>query len=360
MNDFEQLNDITAPLLYWYQGAARDLPWRRDPTPYHVWISEIMLQQTRVEAVRGYYARFLAAFPTVAALSEADDDQLNKVWQGLGYYSRARNLKRAAVMLMRDFGGELPADHAALLTLPGVGAYTAGAIGSIAFGLPTPAVDGNVLRVVTRLCANGMDITKQATKDRVTAALAAMYPQTPDEAAMMTQALMELGAVVCVPGGAPHCTECPLASTCLAHAEGRETEFPKKPPRRARTVENRTIFMLRHEGRYAIRRRPEMGLLSGLWEFPGVDEEIGADGVSDILARWGITARSVAPIAPAKHIFTHIEWHMTGYLCETQGTSDAFLWETPKEILGRYSVPSAFRAYLRLLDADTADGIASV
>ena len=349
MNKYELLSDIIAPLLYWYPGAARDLPWRREPTPYHVWISEIMLQQTRVEAVRGYYERFLAAFPTVADLAAADDDRLNKVWQGLGYYSRARNLKKAAVMLMDAFGGELPADHAALLTLPGIGAYTAGAIGSIAFGLPTPAVDGNVLRVVQRVCADRQDIMKQSTKDAVTSALAAVYPQTPEEAGMMTQALMELGATVCVPGGAPHCDECPLASLCRAHAAGEETAYPVKAPKRARTVQARTVYLLRCDGRYAIRRRPETGLLSGLWEFPNTDGIQDAVQAAECLARWGLTAQSIVPIPPAKHIFTHIEWHMSGYLCDVETPGGGFVWVSAETIAGQYSIPSAFAAFLRLL-----------
>ena len=347
--DSSFLNEMTAPLLYWYQGAARDLPWRRDPTPYHVWISEIMLQQTRVEAVRGYYERFLAAFPTVEALSAADDDALNKVWQGLGYYSRARNLKKAAIAIVRDWGGRLPADRDALLRLPGIGAYTAGAIGSIAFGLPTPAVDGNVLRVVTRVCADDSDITKQTTKDAVTDALEAIYPRTPDEASMMTQALMELGATVCVPNGAPHCAECPLSSLCRAHAAGTELNYPNKSPKKGRTHVEKTVFLLRCGDRYAIRKRPMSGLLAGLWEFPSVDRHLAADDVVGYLREWGFTAAEVTKLPDAKHIFTHIEWHMTGYLCEIPCLADAFQWATAGEIAEHYSVPSAFRAYLDLL-----------
>ena len=343
------LNEITAPLLYWYQGAARDLPWRREPTPYHVWISEIMLQQTRVEAVKGYYARFLGAFPTVEALAAADDDALNKVWQGLGYYSRARNLKKAAVALVRDFGGQLPADHSALLTLPGIGAYTAGAIASIAFGLPTPAVDGNVLRVVTRLCADDSDITKQTTKDAVTDALEAIYPRTPEDAAMMTQALMELGATVCVPNGAPHCAECPLASLCCAHAEGTELNYPNKPPKKGRTLVDKTVFLLRCGDRYAIRQRPDEGLLAGLWEFPSVDRHLAPEEVVGYLQTLGLTAAEVTQLPDAKHIFTHIEWHMRGYEVRVREEIPSYVWADVDEIQDIYSIPSAFKAFLARL-----------
>lgn len=347
--DSFHLNEITAPLLYWYQGAARDLPWRRDPAPYHVWISEIMLQQTRVEAVKGYYAHFLDAFPTVEALAAADDDLLNKVWQGLGYYSRARNLKKAAVMLVRDFGGALPADRDALLTLPGIGAYTAGAIGSIAFGLPTPAVDGNVLRVVTRLCAYEEDITRQTTKDAVTDALESIYPQTPDEASMMTQALMELGATVCVPNGAPHCEECPLASLCRAHAEGTELNYPNKPPKKGRTQVDKTVFLLRCGDRYAIRKRPDEGLLAGLWEFPSVDRHLAPEEVIGYLRDLGFAPAEVTQLPDAKHIFTHIEWHMRGYEVRVKEEIPSYVWADVGEIRDVYSIPSAFKSFLALL-----------
>lgn len=346
------LNEMTAPLLYWYQGAARDLPWRRDVTPYHVWISEIMLQQTRVEAVKGYYARFLEAFPTVEALAAAEDDVLNKVWQGLGYYSRARNLKKAAIRLVEDYNGVLPADYEALLSLPGIGAYTAGAIGSIAFGLPTPAVDGNVLRVVTRLCADDADIMKQTTKDSVTAALAEIYPETPDEAAMMTQALMELGATVCVPNGAPHCEECPLASLCQAHADGEELLYPNKPPKKGRTRVDKTVFLLRCGNRYAIRKRPDEGLLSGLWEFPSVDAVLDEQEAVSCLRRGGLAVEAVERIPDAKHIFTHIEWHMRGYLVSVRNEHPSYVWADAEEIRQIYSIPSAFKAFLGLLHAN--------
>jgi len=343
------LNEITAPLLYWYQGAARDLPWRRDPTPYHVWISEIMLQQTRVEAVRGYYARFLEAFPTVETLAAADDDALNKVWQGLGYYSRARNLKKAAIALVENYNGCLPADHKALLSLPGIGAYTAGAIASIAFGLPTPAVDGNVLRVVTRLCADDSDIMKQTTKDDVTAALAEVYPQTPEEAAMMTQALMELGATVCVPNGVPHCAECPLASVCMAHRANEELRYPNKPPKKGRTIVDKTVFLLRCGDRYAIRRRPPTGLLSGLWEFPSVDAVLEESEAAAYLREQGFVPETLARTPDAKHIFTHIEWHMRGYAVCVKEELPPFVWADVSEIRDIYSIPSAFKAFLARL-----------
>ncbi len=351
MHNEHILNEISVPLLYWYAASARDLPWRRDVTPYHVWISEIMLQQTRVEAVKGYYERFLAAFPTVADLAAADDDVLNKVWQGLGYYSRARNLKKAAIIMMEQYGGELPRDHAALLSLPGIGAYTAGAIASIALGQPTPAVDGNVLRVVTRLCACYDDIAKQTTKDDVTAALEGVYPRTPHEASAFTQSLMELGATVCVPNGAPHCADCPVRDLCLAYKKGITDVLPVKAPKKARTAVDRTVLLLRLGKRWAICKRPDTGLLAGLWEFPSFDGQMAENDVLAYLRTQGIAVGGIRKTPPAKHIFTHIEWHMTGWICEIscEAAQLPFTFVTPEDIRETYSIPSAYKAFLHII-----------
>ena len=339
--------DIVTPLLYWYADSARVLPWRTEPTPYHVWISEIMLQQTRVEAVKPYYRRFLEALPNPAALAAVDDDALNKLWQGLGYYSRARNLKRAACEIVEKYGGELPSSYDALRALPGIGAYTAGAIASIAFGLPEPAVDGNVLRVISRLTADASDITKQQTKDSVTEELRKIYPRTPDEACAMTQALMELGATVCVPNGAPHCRDCPLADQCLAHRAGNEEDYPVKAPKKGRRIEEKTVFLLECDGHYAVRRRPEEGLLAGLWEFPWAEGFLSENEAENYVRDMGCTAAGAPERLPdAKHIFTHIEWHMRGYRIPVSAVPEPLVSASGAEIRDSYCVPSAFRAYL--------------
>lgn len=349
MNE-ELLSACPAPLLYWYAGEARVLPWRSEPTPYHVWISEIMLQQTRVEAVKPYYARFLEVLPDPAALAAVDDETLNKLWQGLGYYSRARNLKRAAQEIVSRYGGVLPASYEALRALPGIGAYTAGAIASIAFGLPEPAVDGNVLRVVSRLTADDADIAKQTTKDRVTEELRAIYPQIPDEARAFTQALMELGATVCVPNGAPHCGRCPLSELCRAHAAGKENAYPVKAPKKERRTEEKTVFLLTADGEFAIRKRPEKGLLSGLWEFPCAEGILSSAEAAGFAAENGcVPVSSPVPLGDAKHIFTHIEWHMTGYLIPVSAISPAFVGAKPDVIRDVYCIPSAYKAYLAFL-----------
>ena len=258
----DELTRLPIPLLQWYHENARTLPWRSDPTPYHVWVSEIMLQQTRVAAVLEYYRRFMEALPTVADLAAVEEDKLLKLWQGLGYYNRARNLQKAARQVVEDFGGTFPGDYETLLGLSGVGEYTAGAIASIAFGQPVPAVDGNVLRVVSRLTGDGSDITKPETKKRMWADLKAVIPvRSPGD---FNQAMMDLGATVCLPNGAPLCEKCPAADFCRARLEGRTGELPYKPPKKARRVEDRVVFLLFHEGKVALRQRPKKGLLGAL------------------------------------------------------------------------------------------------
>ena len=268
-----QLDQLPIPLLQWYRENARVLPWRSDPTPYHVWVSEIMLQQTRVAAVLDYYRRFMEALPTVADLAAVEEDRLMKLWQGLGYYNRARNLQKAARQVAEDFGGAFPDTYEGLLTLSGVGEYTAGAIASIAFGVPVPAVDGNVLRVVARISGDGGDIARPDTKARMRAALQAVLPV--DAPGDFNQALMELGATVCLPNGAPLCDRCPAADFCTARREERTGELPVKAAKKARRIEARTVFLIFWEKKVALRRRPGLGLLAGLvvlvlGDFPGL------------------------------------------------------------------------------------------
>ena len=348
------LSSIIEPLLAWYEQNRRSLPWRDHPTPYHVWLSEIMLQQTRIEAVIPYYERFLAACPTVKALAEIDDEALMKLWEGLGYYSRARNLKKAAVTIVKEHGGELPADYAALLSLSGIGEYTAGAIASIAFGLPEPAVDGNVLRVIARLTADESDILQASTKRRVTEALRAVYPHKASQAANMTQALMELGERVCIPNGTPHCDECPLGATCPTRAQALFDRIPYRSPKKARKIQPRTIFVLTCGDKAALCKRPDRGLLAGLWEFVGVDEHMDPAAAQALLKGQGMVDAELYPLPDATHIFSHVEWHMRGYLVHCPGeipkwqTRD-LVWVTQKEISEQYAVPGAYRAFVGAL-----------
>ncbi len=332
----KELEQLPIPLLLWYRDNARDLPWRREPTPYRVWLSEVMLQQTRVAAVLDYYRRFLAAAPTVQALAELGEDELMKLWQGLGYYSRARNLQKAARQIMEDFGGEFPGDYPSIRSLAGVGDYTAGAVASIAFGLPTPAVDGNVLRVVSRICADEGDILSPATKKRYTKALEEIIPTKAP--GTFNQAMMELGATVCLPNGAPLCERCPARDFCRARLEGKTDKLPVKAPKKPRKVEERRVFLLFHGDKVALRRRAEKGLLAGLWEFPNV---LG----TDLPPEWGLRPGQLEPCAAGRHIFTHIEWHMTACSGELTGPElpEGWVWCDRNDLRTRYAVPNAFR-----------------
>ena len=339
--------DAAGPLLAWYRAHARDLPWRHTRDPYPIWVSEIMLQQIRVAAVLGYYARFLEAFPTVEDLAAGSEEQLLSLWQGLGYYSRARNLKRAAEQIVEQ--GGFPRTWEGIRALPGIGDYTAGAIASAAFGLPRAAVDGNVLRVAARLWDWHEPVTSPAVRRTVVAALEAAFPSGED-ARIFNQAWMELGAVVCVPNGPPQCGACPLAALCLGRERGTADSLPVRAEKRPRRVEARTVFVLLRNGQTAVRKRPGRGLLAGLWEFPNVPGDLDEDAAAAVLARWGVTAAAWDSRLTAKHIFTHVEWHMTGYVLrvsdggadsETDGSGERFRWIDRRE-LDEYAIPSAF------------------
>ena len=347
--------ELVPPLLYWYQMSARQLPWRQDPTPYHVWISEIMLQQTRVEAVKPYYDRFIRAFPTPEALAGSDDSQLMKLWEGLGYYSRARNLKKAAILLTEQYGGVFPKSVRELKKLPGIGDYTAGAIASIAFGLPEPAVDGNVLRVTARLTADSRDILRPDVRNSFREALRLLYPPDEAGASSLTQALMELGALVCLPNGAPLCSSCPLSDLCLANRKSLTDVIPFRPPRAARTVQDRTVLLLCHGGRYAIRQRPPKGLLASLWEFPAIEGQADRNAALAQAEAWGASPLHAETLPPARHIFTHLEWHMTGWLLSCGQAPAGFVWATPEQLESTYAIPSAFRAFRKYIDAAYSD-----
>ena len=340
--------ELPVLLLRWYDRHARTLPWRENPTPYRVWISEIMLQQTRVETVKPYFNRFLSAFPNLCALAEAREEQLLKLWEGLGYYSRARNLQRAAQRILTEFQGEFPSDPVQLRQLPGIGEYTAGAIASISFGLPEPAVDGNVLRVLARVTEWREDITRPAAKTAVSAALRKIYPQ--DRAGDFTQSLMELGALVCLPGAQPQCDRCPLNQLCRCSRNDVWREIPVKPTPRARKIEEWTVLVLHCGNRVALRRRPAVGLLAGMWEFPMLPGHLSAEEAAAALARME-SGWQVAPVRQmtARHVFTHREWHMTGYSFDCRSMPAPFTWATPAALNGEFALPSAFSAFRQLL-----------
>ena len=341
MTETERLERCVPELVAWYRQNRRSLPWREDRTPYRVWVAEIMLQQTRIEAAIGYYRRFLEALPDVRALAAVEDDRLLKLWEGLGYYSRARNLKKAAQQIVENFGGELPRTAAELKTLPGIGDYTAGAVASIAWGEPEPAVDGNVLRVMMRLLARADDVMEPTTRRDVAERLRGVYPRG-EEAALLTEGIMELGETVCLPNGEPVCLLCPLRGLCLACESGTQQDYPVRAKPKERRIEQRTVLLLRCGGRFAVRKRPEGGLLAGLWEFPNREGELEMEKLETLL---GVGPLRCRELGQAKHVFSHVEWHMQGYLVDCEKEPEGFTWLTASEIEEQCSIPTAFRYY---------------
>ena len=351
-----ELDQIPDALLDWYSQGRRILPWREDPAPYHVWLSEIMLQQTRVEAVKPYYDRFLRMLPDIAALAEAEEEALLKLWEGLGYYNRVRNLQKAAKQIMTDYNGQMPADQEELKKLPGIGSYTAGAIASIAYGKRAAAVDGNVLRVLSRVRLDARDILDAKVKKAVEQELLAVIPaESPGD---FNQAMMELGAMVCLPNGKPKCEACPLRGFCKAKALGCMTEYPKKAPKKSRKTEEKTVLVLQDETRAALTKRGDTGLLAGLYEFPCLPGKKSAGQVLAYLKELGFVSLRIKKLGEAKHIFTHKEWHMTGYCIRTDELMDQkeaaeradFIFAEKEEIEKKYPLPSAYASYARYLD----------
>ena len=339
----DELRQLPIPLLVWYRENARVLPWRSDPTPYHVWVSEIMLQQTRVAAVLDYYRRFLEAAPDVAPLAALSQDRLMKLWQGLGYYSRARNMQKAAVQIVEDYGGVFPNTYEAIRGLAGVGDYTAGAIASIAFSRPVPAVDGNVLRLAARVADIEEDIMDGKVRQMFRRLMEqAMPANRPGD---FNQAMMDLGSAVCLPNSPPLCAQCPLAALCEANRLGRQGELPVRRKKAQRRREEMTVYLLLREGRVALRRREDRGLLAGLWEFPHVPGALAEAQAGGPVAAWGLTALDWRRKLEARHIFTHVEWHMTGYLLTVSGDCPALTW-ADQEALDAMAVPSAFGKFL--------------
>ena len=342
------MENISPALLEWFYKNRRSLPFREDPTPYHVWLSEVMLQQTRVSAVLPYYYRFLEELPDIPALAACGEEKLHKLWEGLGYYSRVRNLQKAAKLVCAQYGGQLPADYAALLALPGIGEYTAGAIASISFGLPVPAVDGNVLRVFSRLYNDPGVITEPAVKKAFTARV--MEHQPPEKAGDYNQALMELGALVCVPNGAPLCGQCPLAEVCLARAAGTTAQLPQKAKPKPRKIVPVTLALVESPAGFLVQQRPQKGLLAGLWQ-PVLweNESLSAEETLARLQAMGLDLRGTRPEAlpAAKHIFSHIEWHMGGIALRlpAQAAPAGCVWASREALKTTYTLPGAFKAY---------------
>ena len=343
----EPLYEMVEPLTTWYQQNKRDLPWRHHVNAYRVWVSEIMLQQTRVEAVKPFYYRFMEALPTVRDLAEAEEDKLLKLWEGLGYYNRVRNMQKAAQKIMEEYDGHFPETYEEISKLKGIGNYTAGAISSFAFGIPKPAVDGNVMRVISRILASDEDIMKQSVKTKVEIALEKVIPA--DNPSDFNQGLIELGAIVCVPNGEPKCEECPVAHLCRARALGCQMELPVKKKAKERKIEERTVLVFQDGETVAIRKRPGKGLLAKMYEFPNLEGYLTMEEVVAYCKSIGLSPVFVKELPEAKHIFSHIEWHMKGYAVRVdeleKNCSENMIFAPPEEIQKTYSIPAAFEKY---------------
>ena len=333
---------LPGAILSWYDVNKRDLPWRKDREPYHIWLSEIMLQQTRVEAVKDYYSRFLEKLPTIADLANADDELLHKLWEGLGYYSRVRNLKKAAMRIMDEHNGIFPGEYKAVLALPGIGPYTAGAICSIAFGRPTPAVDGNVLRLMARICDDDSNIDDPATKRRFMEMLQNIYPERSGD---FTQALMELGATVCGPNTAPDCPNCPCMPFCKGFRNGSAEQLPVRNEKKKRRIEKKTVLILSCDGSFALYKRPDTGLLASMWQFPELPGWYELDALIDEMERNGHLISKIDRQVERKHIFTHIEWHMRGFYVELREKTPGYVWMDAAQIHAETALPTAFRLF---------------
>lgn len=332
---------LSRDLLAWYDANARILPWREQPTPYRVWVSEIMLQQTRVEAVKPYFERFIETLPEVKDLAYASEDVLRKLWEGLGYYRRVSNMKKAAIQCMERYDGNLPSTYEELLTLSGIGAYSAGAIASIAFKQKVPAVDGNVLRVFSRILLCEDDILKESTKKKFQKLLMEYIPENRPDA--FNQAVMEIGAMICVPNGAPKCDQCPIRRHCIAHELGVETTLPVKKAKKKRTIEGKFTDVVVCGKEVLLQKRKEDGLLAGLYEFKTFDFP-----EQEALFLSQLEIENMVKLKDSKHIFTHKEWHMQGTLVFVKNKVPGE-WVSIEQMLKHYAIPTAFKVYKEAL-----------
>lgn len=343
----ENLEKAVPLIVEWYQKNKRDLPWREGANAYHIWVSEIMLQQTRVEAVKSYYAAFLDAFPTIEDLANAPEERLLKLWEGLGYYNRVRNMQKAARQIVEVYDGEMPRDYEKIRALPGIGNYTAGAISSFAFGIAKPAVDGNVLRVISRLNASYEYIMKASTRKHMEQDLEKVIPK--QAASDFNQGLIELGAIVCVPNGEPKCDICPIAKLCEANEKSIQMELPVKKKAKARRIEKRTILIIKDEEKVAIQKRAEKGLLARLYEFPNLEGHLTRKELIEYAKSIGMMPIRIKKLENAKHIFSHVEWHMIGYEIVVDELEKAhetdMIFADKNEVMEKYPIPTAFSAY---------------
>jgi len=335
-------------LAEWYEEHKRPLPWRDAGNPYDVWLSEIMLQQTRIEAVKPKFLAFKESLPEIKDLADCEDDFLMHLWEGLGYYSRARNLKKCAAVLVKEYNSQLPDDYALLKKLPGIGPYTAGAIGSIAFNLPVSAVDGNVMRVLARVFAIKDDVRDPKTKEQIEKTIEHVYQTENFPYGNFNQGLMELGETVCLPNGRPLCELCPLSHICSKQWE----TIPYRSKLKERKIINRTILLITDGESYLLHKRPDTGLLASLYEFPGIEKECDEEEVFNIVSAMGYIPSSITKLEDSKHIFTHLEWHMAAYeitVSEMIKANDKSYTAVKRKDMRNYAIPSAFETYKKYI-----------
>lgn len=339
----ENIKIIVEPLLEWYEKNKRVLPWRENKNPYSIWISEIMLQQTRIEAVKSYYERFMKEIPNVQVLANIEEEKLLKLWEGLGYYNRARNLQKAAKLIEEKYQGKMPNSYKELITLPGIGEYTAGAIESIAYNEPVTAIDGNVLRVISRLIASTKDVLLPETKKEMQNRIEKIIPKR--AAGDFNEALMELGELVCLPNGEPECSKCPLNQYCKAYKENLTNKIPVREKKAKRREEEKTVFILiSPTGKIAIQKREQKGVLKGMYEFPNISHKcLESEIIKVVKDKWNIQTRQIKFLGEYKHIFTHIEWKMYGYQIKVRESDKQFLWISKEELETSYAMPTAFK-----------------
>ena len=339
----EKIKQMVVPLLDWYEKNKRILPWREKiPNPYHVWLSEIMLQQTRIEAVKKYYERFVMQLPTIEELAKVEEERLLKLWEGLGYYNRARNLKKAAQIIVDKYDGKMPDKWEELQKLPGIGEYTAGAIGSICFGLKVPAVDGNVLRVISRIIGSKENVLLPETKKKITKLL---QGNMPEEAGKWNEALMELGEIICLPNGKPLCELCPIQNMCKAKKENVVNLIPDRVKEQKRKIEEKTVFIFQCENKIAIQKRADEGILAGMYEFPHIEGKKKEEEIATILKKWNIQNFILREKRHSKHKFTHKQWNMIAYYIQVKEINTNWEWVTPKQLEEKYAMPTAFKKF---------------
>lgn len=339
------LLNIAEPIVKWYQNEEKNLPWKQDKEPYHIWISEIMLQQTRIEAVKKYYERFMKELPTVTDLAKVEEEKLLKLWEGLGYYSRARNLKKAAEIIIKEYNGIVPREYEKLIKLPGIGEYTAGAIASICNNEKVTAVDGNVLRVISRVTGSKENVLLPKTKKKITEIIQEILPR---ESGDFNEGIMEVGEKICVPNGIPLCEKCPISQFCYAKENKLVTEIPVRVKDTKRKIENKTVFVIITKNKkIAIRKRDNKGLLAGLYELPNVDGMLEEKDVKKIIKDWNLKLVEINQGMNKKHIFTHIEWHMKHYQIVVEEENTEFTWISQDQLNKEYPLPTAFTKFLK-------------